>query len=605
MGCISHRKKQTEEIADQKWDYINLQDFKAKGCGTPFAYAYLWFMLLLSIAVYAVDSFTAINLLVFDEWSSEIEPAIDRNITRWVFSICIILSFLNLGYEGVRAIRVMKRGNVAECYLDNLAVRWESIRVGSGQGWRRFLVFAELTKSKKGAEYIALFTYFSFQGWIRVLICSGPRQVINAFTLKSVYVARFAIQNASVEGSISEFFEKIAIIAEEDYRQALILSGMCFTLVVWAFSVLFMIAAVLFYVFFLFHWIPRADGGLTGYCERKVTKALLKVVTEKVNKALAKGQTDRIKAELKAAQTSGEKPTLARAAALPTLPNVGPVGKEDSLPAMPSLARNDTMSTLPIYTSRPGTPGDYELGSMDQKRPALSQHPSAASNSTYSSNAPLVSSAADMGYARTASPAPMLPESDFTPYPLPRTNTGGSQRSFGPRLPINPQRNDPGSLVQASMPPSSDYRGPAYPGSMPPVSALTRSATARTMDSYNRPPPGPRLYDTYNPEGRSSPAPSMQSYRTAPPLPRQPSAMGQRPFQPSRSATGPVPPREPFNPPQRNLTGPIGESFDRPFTPQSTRRYDDQNFNGSWSAGSQRGPPYGYDEEAQQGRGYY
>jgi hypothetical protein len=164
MGCISHRKKQTEEIADQKWDYINLQDFKAKGCGTPFAYAYLWFMLLLSIAVYAVDSFTAINLLVFDEWSSEIEPAIDRNITRWVFSICIILSFLNLGYEGVRAIRVMKRGNVAECYLDNLAVRWESIRVGSGQGWRRFLVFAELTKSKKGAEYIALFTYFSFQG---------------------------------------------------------------------------------------------------------------------------------------------------------------------------------------------------------------------------------------------------------------------------------------------------------------------------------------------------------------------------------------------------------------------------------------------------------
>jgi hypothetical protein len=57
----------------------------------------------------------------------------------------------------------MKRGNIAECYLDNLAVRWESIRMGSGHGWRRFLVFAELTKSKKGAEYIALFTYFSFQ----------------------------------------------------------------------------------------------------------------------------------------------------------------------------------------------------------------------------------------------------------------------------------------------------------------------------------------------------------------------------------------------------------------------------------------------------------
>ncbi len=52
---------------------------------------------------------------------------------------------------------------MAECYLDSLAVRLESIRMGKGQGWRRFLVFASLTKSKKGAEYIALFTYFSFQ----------------------------------------------------------------------------------------------------------------------------------------------------------------------------------------------------------------------------------------------------------------------------------------------------------------------------------------------------------------------------------------------------------------------------------------------------------
>lgn len=57
----------------------------------------------------------------------------------------------------------MNRGSVAECFLDSLAARLESSRMGKGQGYRRFLVFAELTKSKKGAEYVALFTYFSFQ----------------------------------------------------------------------------------------------------------------------------------------------------------------------------------------------------------------------------------------------------------------------------------------------------------------------------------------------------------------------------------------------------------------------------------------------------------
>lgn len=140
-----------------------LNDFKADGFFTYIAYGYLFISLFISIAVYAVDTFTAINLLAFNKWSSEIQPAISFDVTKWIFSICIILSFVNLAYEHLRAQIIIRRGSVAESFLDNLAVRLQSVRFGS-KGWRRFLVFAELTKSKKGAEYIALFTYFSFQG---------------------------------------------------------------------------------------------------------------------------------------------------------------------------------------------------------------------------------------------------------------------------------------------------------------------------------------------------------------------------------------------------------------------------------------------------------
>jgi hypothetical protein len=123
------------------------------------------------VAVYALDTFTAVQLLAFNHWSSEISPAIPINITKWIFAGCIILSFINLAYEYARAYRVIKRNAVAESYLDTLAVRLQSIRMGqNGHGWRRFLVFAELTRSKKGAEYIALFTYFSFQGKCRIHI---------------------------------------------------------------------------------------------------------------------------------------------------------------------------------------------------------------------------------------------------------------------------------------------------------------------------------------------------------------------------------------------------------------------------------------------------
>lgn len=166
--------------------FQQLNDFKAESAFTYVAYGYLYFSLIISTAVYAVDSFTAVNLLAFNKWSSEIQPAVSLNITKWIFAICIILSIVNLGFEHIRAMRIMKRGSVAESYLDNLAVRLESIRMGSGKGWRRFLVFAELTKSKKGAEYIALFTYFSFQCLSSLTLVQSCFEITNQFQHGSV-----------------------------------------------------------------------------------------------------------------------------------------------------------------------------------------------------------------------------------------------------------------------------------------------------------------------------------------------------------------------------------------------------------------------------------
>ena len=167
-----HRKvsRNLDTIYANPFTSQSLNDFKSSSCFAPFAYGYLWASLIVSVAVYAVDTFTAVNLLAFDKWSGAIEPKISLNVSKWIFSACIIASWVNLGFEYLRAIRVMKRGAVAESYLDSLAVRLQCIRMGKmGRGWRRFLVFAELTKSKKGTEYVALFTFFSFQcGFVQI-----------------------------------------------------------------------------------------------------------------------------------------------------------------------------------------------------------------------------------------------------------------------------------------------------------------------------------------------------------------------------------------------------------------------------------------------------
>ncbi|ATY58920.1 pheromone-regulated membrane [Cordyceps militaris] len=645
--------RHTREFAEQKWDYINLKDFKATGCGTPFAYGYLWFSLILSIAVYSIDSFTAVQLIAFNRWSSAIRPAISFDVSKWIFFICIILSFINLGYEGIRATRVIKRNNIAESYLDPLAVRWESIRVGKAQGWRRFLVFAALT-----------------QTWIRVLVCSGPRQVINAFTLKSVYEAKLATKATSVDGAFLGFFDKVKVLAQEDYRQAVILSGMAFTFVIWAFALIFLLLAVLFYVFFLFHWIPRADGGLTGYCERKINAALLTIVTKRVNKALAKGEAKKFKAEAKAAKMTGETLQPERAATLPDFVALA----DDKLQGMPILNRSDTGNTLPPYQTRPNTPGGIELSSIN--RPAFAR--SETNGSSYSPTVPLMSAAADMGYGPVSTQPPMPPPqrpgtamsqrsqvSAMAPLQRPgtatsqrgiamgviqqRPGTANSQHSQAPRpgtgnqypysntsahmpvvgeepyqglgQPTLPQLSIAGPTARYGLGPSNSQRsvGSSQDGSERGFRQGVGNATTQAQSTQRQFQPynpnssarqqGPPTANLYSAEQYGNPIhPPVRSATAASAPPGGPM------YSPQRSVTAPVPSRaattDPYIqrglPPQNSSFAPIQRSntsdefANGVWVPPSQRnRSGPQPGNGGWVSPSQRNTPPAYDLEAQ------
>ncbi|RDL36960.1 Uncharacterized protein BP5553_04393 [Venustampulla echinocandica] len=620
MGC-SGRVKADDIRPEQKWDFIasnlvlttdwqSLNDFKTTGCFTPFAYGYLWVSLLISLAVYAIDTFTAVNLLAFNKWSGEIQPKIDFDISKWIFSACIIASWVNLGFEYVRALRVVKRGAVAESFLDTLAVRIQAVRLGKDRGYKRFLVFAELTKSKKGAEYVALFTYFSFQSWIRIIFCQGPRQVVNAVTLYAVFEAKFETKN-DVGSTLLTFFKNIGHLAEQSHQQAVVLSGMVFTLVVWVFGALSLLLALLFYVFFLWHYIPNRDGGLSGYCERKVEKRLSRIVSAKVNKAIEEEERKRLKADVKAAK-KGEKPQFGRQATLPTLFDPK---SDDKLPQMPMLNRNDTMATLPVYSSRPGTPSGqptlpaFELDQLDQKRPSPTRIMTGSSNASYASNAPLVGNASEMGYGRSASPAPSLrtvPQLGTNGYPAQpqRTMTSSSNNNNG-------QGNRGPPSGPSMMPSAFSDRGYTQSpvsyteGRNTPAASLSNSQGS--VDGYGRPMPravgelrsntplGPAPsmgrrtpFDPNVAPGRSSPAPGSNYGRNSPAPNRDnigPTNGGYQSFNPGMRSASTAPASNSMlgpGPPQRNATDPSsrGHSGDgyygnsgpqRPGTAQSGR----------------------------------
>ncbi|KAH0843908.1 hypothetical protein AYO21_08298 [Fonsecaea monophora] len=464
MGCCGgEREKFGNLSAEQKWDYINLDDFKSSSCWTPFAYGYLILMLIVSISVYAVDTFTAINLLAFDRWAGQIKPEIPLNISRWIFAGCIILSFVLLIYRWIRAVRVMRQGGIAKSYLDPLAVRIQSMRWGKARGWKRFLVFAELTKSRKGADYVALFAYFSFEAWLRIVFAEGPRQVVNAITLYSVLRLKLVPEgeHAPSDGHspVVQFFVNVGILADSNHLQAVILFGMLWTLVIWVISVIGLIISVILYLVFLWHHIPTEDGGLTGYCRNKINRRMERVVKIKVDKALKKENALRARAEARAAREGTDIKKQ------PTLPNI--LGADSD--SLPPLSRQTTMTTLPEYSSRPATSRGSDdavptLPDIAPRPPMPTRtvtHGSAASWSSYTSNAPLMSSAADMGFAadRVQTPAS---DTNSPWYGRPAPNRSISnlsqppQRSISPALPrpgtAQSDRNGPGAYQMDSLP---------------------------------------------------------------------------------------------------------------------------------------------------------
>lgn len=403
----------------------------------------------------------------------------------------------------------MARGAVAESYLDSLAVRLQSIRIfGNGRGWRRFLVFSELTKSKKGSEYVALFTYFSFQSWIRVIFCSGPRQVVNALTLYGVYTSELIKpdEDGDVPTAILRFFENFGLLAKKDTQMAIMLSGMTFTLVVWVFAALSLLLALCFYLFFLWHYIPNSENGLSGYCETKINGRLAKIVSVKVNAAIEEEERKRLKQEQKMAAKEGkdgEKPVFGRQATIPMLFDT----KDDKLPAMPMMNRNDTTATLPAYTSRPGTPAggptvpDMEMSNMHgRKPPGPSRLGTAKSNTSmqsYASNAPLMGGAAEMGQGRPPSPAPSLPRNGPLPGPQ-RTMTSDTQNTNWSRGPQQFRNGTPGPQG-----PPDRYGTPGLPGGPngPGPRNLLQYDRSMNMTPMER-TMSPMTYDDRNPVDR-------------------------------------------------------------------------------------------------------
>ncbi|KAL9070955.1 MAG: hypothetical protein Q9157_005632, partial [Trypethelium eluteriae] len=358
-------------------------------------------------------------------------------------------------------------------------------------------------------------------------------------TLFSVSKADLLPAGQHAAGSpVGQFFDNIKILANTQPETAAILGSMLFTFVIWFLSALSLLFALLFYLFFLWHYIPSSDGRLSIYCRRKINQRVSRVVSVKVRKAIEDQERKERKQQLKEdreAMKKGIRPTAQRQPTLPTLED----SKEDKY-ADSVLSRSTSQSTLPPYTSRPPTRNASDQPALtrqptlpgieeDAPAPMFARMNTNSSTTSFDSDAPLLSDAGGMGmsepirkplpYGRPpmnrnmssatqmsrpspTTPAPSYHSNGYRPGggPLSRQNTQDSMgRPYGPPTRTNTQDSFTRPYGSAPQRQNTNFSN-AY--EMSPQTPASGGGSNTMIQS-----PADRSYMPYNPSRSAAPTP--------------------------------------------------------------------------------------------------
>ncbi|CCH60878.1 hypothetical protein TBLA_0D03790 [Henningerozyma blattae CBS 6284] len=210
----------------------------------------IWAITVLKIALLCSDIYTCIKLLAFNTWANEvIQPYLSFKISKWLFSACILASVVLLVWEAVCGIRIFRTGNIALTYVNNFSRFLNSLF-----NYNRFCVYDRISPEGK-SQKLAFFAFFELKDCIRLLFADSPRQVINGLTLWSVLLTVHSNSDLKDLQTFNNLISRIKRIAKTNYEEAVILSFMLFSFIIWlAFIIKFFIAvgcAIYVYIKFL------------------------------------------------------------------------------------------------------------------------------------------------------------------------------------------------------------------------------------------------------------------------------------------------------------------------------------------------------------------
>lgn len=224
------------DYEDLEFDDIDLDLFKKSKSWVFLKYVFfVWLLTLLKFAVQVSDLYTCFKLLAFNSWSNNIvQPCIPFKITKWLFSTCILFSFLLWSLEIFMGLRLLRDSrynrSISRMYLNNFTRTYLSLA-----SYERYCLF-DYIEPTGYFEKICVWSYFEIKGAPKLMFGDSPRQLINCMTLWSILVSK----SGKLQGdymNLGGIFHRIRLIAIQNHEEAVVLSFMLFSVVIWSFFI--------------------------------------------------------------------------------------------------------------------------------------------------------------------------------------------------------------------------------------------------------------------------------------------------------------------------------------------------------------------------------
>lgn len=220
-------------------------------------------ILLIRITIFFFFNFI-VSLLVIGQ--TTVTPAIPTEYSKWIFFACIMVSFLLLAWDMLKARRILKTHDISFAFTSVITNRYLSMK-----DYRYYCLFQSINSNSKGIDNYAFFIFFQLKGWKRLLLAEAPRQVINVVTLEALAPEWLKIRN----GSISFDNEVLG----ENLLQKILTGTMAFSVLVFAISFILVCIAAILYIPLFCH----IRGNLKEYCCHKVDKRISEILRKQGN----------------------------------------------------------------------------------------------------------------------------------------------------------------------------------------------------------------------------------------------------------------------------------------------------------------------------------